>query len=268
MSDYETVLFEKDVATKVVTVTINRPQALNSFNYKMASEFAAIWARVKADDEINVVLLRAAPGRAFSTGIDVKGISDPGNPLVATDEFNALDPGELLGPKANKCWKPVVCAVHGMAAGGAFYWINESDIVLCSEDATFFDPHVTYGMTSALEPIGALAKMPHADVLRMVLLGNDERIGAQSALAMRLVTEVQPLDNLYERARELAEIIADKPSVATQGSVKALWQALDMPRSAALATGLKYCQLGNPRGIAEVDRAKLMALKDKKFAIR
>src|SRR3546814_7578015 len=49
------------------------------------------------------------------------------------------------------CWKPVIAAVHGMAAGGAFYWLNESDIIICSEDATFFDPHVTYGMTSALE---------------------------------------------------------------------------------------------------------------------
>lgn len=268
MAQYETVIFEKDVATRVATVTINRPDQLNSFNYRMCQEFADIWRRVIEDDEINVVLLQSAPGRAFSTGIDVKGLTDPSNPLVATDEFNALDPGQFLGAKANKCWKPVICAVHGMAAGGAFYWINESDIVICSEEATFFDPHVTYGMTSSLEPIGALAKMPLTDVLRMVLLGNDERIGATTALRIGLVSEVVPLAELHDRARQLAEIVADKPSVATQGSVKAIWQSLDMPRSVAIANALQYCQLGNPRGIAEVDRKKLMAAKDKKYEIR
>lgn len=268
MSDYQTVLFEKDIDTHVATVTINRPDQLNSFTYQTCLEFADIWKRVREDDDIHVVLLKAAPGRAFSTGIDVKGLTDPANPLVATDEFNALDPGEFLGAKANKCWKPVICAVHGMAAGGAFYWINESDIVICSEDATFFDPHVTYGMTSALEPIGALTKMPMADVLRMVLLGNDERIGAHSALRIGLVTEVLPLDQLHARARELAEIVADKPTTATQGSVKAIWQSLDMPRSVAIATALKYCQLGNAKGISQVNRTRLMADKDKKYAIR
>src|SRR3546814_10280671 len=88
------------------------------------------------------------------------------------------------------CWKPVIAAVHGMAAGGAFYWLNESDIIICSEDATFFDPHVTYGMTSALEPIGMTYHMPLHDVLRMVLLGNDERIGAGTALRIGLVSEI------------------------------------------------------------------------------
>jgi hypothetical protein len=41
-----------------------------------------------------------------------------------------------------------------MVAGGALYWVNESDIAICSDDATFFDPHVSYGMTAALEPSG------------------------------------------------------------------------------------------------------------------
>ena len=269
MAEYQHVLFEMDAASHVATVTINRPDQMNSFNYQMCMEFVDIWKRVREDDDIHVVLLRAAAGRAFSTGIDVKGISDPTNPLVSTDEFNAVDPGEFLGAKANKCWKPIVAAVHGMCAGGGFYWINESDIVICSEDATFFDPHVTYGMTSALEPYGALARgMPLPDVLRMVLLGNDERIGAMTALRIGIVSEVLPLDQLYDRARALAEQIADKPTQATQGSLKAIWQSLDMPRSVALATALKYCQLGNPKGIAQVDRTKLMADKAKKFIVR
>jgi enoyl-CoA hydratase/carnithine racemase len=155
----------------------------------------------------------------------------------------------------------VICAVHGMAAGGAFYWINEADIVICSEDATFFDPHVTYGMTAALEPIGATYRMPLGDVLRMALLGNDERISAMTALRLGLVTEVVENDKLWDRAQALAEIVAAKPPAATAGTVKAIWESLDMPRSVALRTALKYCQIGNPVGTAQVDRAALMGTK-------
>ena len=88
-----------------------------------------------AIDDVNAVVVRAAGDRAFSTGVDVsEPIFQPPN------AWSHRDPGARLGPKANLCWKPVVCAVHGMAAGGAFYWINEADIVICSEDATFSSP--------------------------------------------------------------------------------------------------------------------------------
>lgn len=63
-----------------------------------------------------------------------------------------------------------------MAAEGAFYWVNEADIVICSEDATFFDPHVSYGMTEALEPIGLARRIPLGETLRIALLGLDERL--------------------------------------------------------------------------------------------
>ena len=264
--EYETVLFE--VVDKVATITINRPEAMNSFTATMLREFEQLWVRIANDDEINVVVLRAAQGRAFSTGVDVKDARLPGRSVVSDDVFNASDPGERLGPKSMNCWKPVIAAVHGMAAGGAFYWLNEADIVICSEDATFFDPHVTYGMTSALEPIGATYKMPLGDVLRMVLLGNDERISAQTALRIGLVSEVLPLDQLWPHAAQLAAIIAAKPPAATQGSLKAIWQSLDMPRSVALATALKYCQLGNPVGTMQISREALMADKAKKFSVR
>ena len=264
--EYETVLFE--VVDKVATITINRPEAMNSFTATMLREFEQLWVRIANDDEISVVVLRAAQGRAFSTGVDVKDARLPGRSVVSDDVFNASDPGERLGPKSMNCWKPVIAAVHGMAAGGAFYWLNEADIVICSEDATFFDPHVTYGMTSALEPIGATYKMPLGDVLRMVLLGNDERISAQTALRIGLVSEVLPLDQLWPHAAQLAAIIAAKPPAATQGSLKAIWQSLDMPRSVALATALKYCQLGNPVGTMQISREALMADKAKKFSVR
>src|SRR3546814_7171411 len=77
-----------------------------------------------------------------------------------------------------------------MCAGGAFYFLNEADIIICSEESTFFDPHVNFGMVSACEPVGAMARMPLSEVQRMVLLGNHERISAETALRISLVTEV------------------------------------------------------------------------------
>ena len=265
--DYQTILV--DVADHIATITINRPEAMNSFTKTMMDEFSHLWRAVALDESIHCCVLRAAPGRAFSTGVDVKAAREPGGTVVDLDDiWNAEDPGNTLGPKSMNRWKPVICAVHGMAAGGAFYWINECDIVIASEDATFFDPHVTYGMTSALEPIGATYKMPLGDVLRMVLLGNDERIGAGTALRMGLISEITTPEALWGRAHELAVTIAAKPPAATSGSVKAIWQSLDLPRSVALAQGLKYCQIGNPVGVPQVDRAALMADKAKKYTVR
>ena len=264
---YETILL--DIADHVATITINRPQAMNSFTRTMVEEFEALWKELAWNDDVHCCVLRAAPGRAFCTGADVKASQEPGQAVVdLANIWHCEDPGKFLGPKSMNCWKPVIAAVHGMAAGGAFYWLNECDIVICSDDATFFDPHVTYGMTSALEPIGMTYKMPLQDVLRMVLLGNDERVSAQTAMRIGIVSEVVPLDGLWSRAAELAAIVAAKPPAATAGSIKAIWQSLDLPRSVALLQGLKYCQIGNPVGVPQVDRATLMADKAKRFTLR
>jgi len=179
---YETLLFEVG-SDHVATVTINRPDRMNAWNNQMCADFARLWGEIRLDERVHAVLLRAADGRAFSTGVDVK------DAFVQPDNiWNHTDGGEDLGPKQNKCWKPVVCAVHGLAAGGAFYWINESDIVICSEDAEFFDPHTTFGLVPSNEPIG-LARMVHPrEALRIALMGNDERVSAQTALRIGLVS--------------------------------------------------------------------------------
>ena len=260
---YETVLYEKS-ADRVATITLNRPAALNAFTETMCREFAALWGVIAEDEAVNCVVLRAAAGRAFSAGLDVR---NGGRHLGSEQLWNKRDPGEWLGPKHNRCWKPVVAAVHGMCAGGAFYWLNEADIVICSEDAEFFDPHVTYGMTAALEPIGMRWKVALPEVLRMALMGNDERVSAATALRISLVTEVVPQAQLWGRAHELAATIAAKPGIATQGTVRAVWESLEMTRTAGLATALKYCLLGNDAVRGQVSREELM-LKPKPYRLR
>ena len=135
---FETILLDVDADDHVATITLNRPDALNAFNRTMCEEMARAWRIVKLDDSVNAVVLRAAGDRAFSAGLDIK--SSYGQP---DNVWNHEDPGESLSPKWQKMWKPVVCAVHGICTAGAFYFVNESDVVICSDDATFFDSHVS-----------------------------------------------------------------------------------------------------------------------------
>jgi len=243
---YEAILFETS-DDHVATITLNRPQALNAFDRRMCEEMRDAWRRVKDDPSVHAVVLRAAGDRAFSAGLDTtKPYGQP------EDVWNHEDPGELLSPKWQKVWKPVVCAVHGMCTAGAFYFLNEADVVICSEDATFFDSHVTYGLVSALEPVGLMRRIGLGDTLRMALSGNDERVTAATALRIGLVTEVVAREELWGRAHEIAAGIARKPPSATQGTVRAIWESLDRPYRAAMEQGLIYTRLGNPLGAAEV----------------
>ena len=135
--------------------------------------------------------------------------------------------------------------------------LGETEFIIAAEHASFFDPHVTYGLVAALEPIALTYRMFFADVIRMALLGGHERITADRALTAGLVTEIVERDSLLMRAQEIARVIASQPAAAVQGTVKAIWQSLDVTRSQALATALMYTQVGNPLGTADLDRASV-----------
>jgi enoyl-CoA hydratase/carnithine racemase len=244
---FDTIELALDGGDHVATITLNRPDQLNAFNRTMCDEMTEAWRIVKADDSVHAVVLRAAGDRAFSAGLDIK--SSYGQP---DNVWNHEDPGEALSPKWQKMWKPVVCAVHGMCTAGAFYFLNESDVVICSSDATFFDSHVSAGLVCALEPVGLMRRIGLGETLRIALMGNDERVGAETALRTGLVSEVVPRDALWSRAHEIAATIAAHPPAATQGTVKAIWESLDKPYRAAMEQGLIYTRLGNPIGTAEL----------------
>jgi len=243
--EFTTVQFE--VADQIATITLDRPEVMNSFDQQMLEEFATIWQRCRVDDDIHVVVLRAAGDRAFSTGLDrINGRDRHDNP------YSADDPGSYLGAKQNRVWKPLICAVQGMCAGGAFYWLNEADVIICSDDATFFDPHTTYGMVSALEPIGLARRIPLGEAMRIALFGLDERMSATRAHGIGLVSEVLARDALWGRAHQLAARLASKPPLAIQGTVKAVWDSLSMSPGAGREIPLHYTQLGNPTSMLEM----------------
>ncbi|MDE0161827.1 MAG: enoyl-CoA hydratase/isomerase family protein [Acidimicrobiaceae bacterium] len=229
-----------DVADHVCRVTLDRPEVLNAFNDRMRSEIRSTWRALRTMDEARVVVLAAAGEKAFCAGVDrsedLVALEGAGGKLYGTsNNYMYDDPGDDIGPKACDLWKPVIAAVNGICCAGAFYLVAESDIVIAAENATFFDPHVTYGMAAVYEPMKLVPRMPLGEVLRLALVGNHERMTAQTAQRVGLVSEVVPPADLGDAADRLAKIIASQPPDAVQGTLRAVWAASDMGRLDALA---------------------------------
>ncbi len=230
----------------VAWVTLNRPEVYNAFNTKMQDELFGIWRSLRDDDSVGAAVLTASGDKAFCTGIDRDEAMGQAefSYAEAGSEIHFDDPGERLGPKQADLWKPVVAAVNGMACGGAFYMLGECDIIICADHATFFDPHVSYGMTSTYETVHMFHKMPFGELVRMQLLGVNERISAQRAYEIGLVSEVAPAGELQDRARWIAETIAAAPRAAVQATLRTAWACQEMSREQALGVCNAFLTLG------------------------
>jgi len=252
--DYETL--DVAIADHVAWVVLNRPEVHNAFNVAMQKELRDCWRRFRHDDDVRVIVLTGAGDKAFCTGIDrtealgspeaVDAIPDGEEKMVGSGStpFHFDDPGEYIGPKSNDLWKPVIAAVNGMACGGAFYMLGEVEFVIAADHATFFDPHVTYGMTAAFEPIHMLQKMPFHEIMRLSLLGNHERMSAARAHQVGLVSEVVDKDELRSAAQWCADAIASAPPLAIEGTVRSIWAGLEHSRSQALGMGYAMIAMG------------------------
>ncbi len=244
-----TVTYELDHG--VATVTLNRPESLNSFTETMCDEIASVWQHVRFCADVRCVILTGAGSKAFCTGIDRGEI-----PLDA--EYDGLvydDPGRRLGARAQECWKPIIGAVNGMACGGAFYLLGDVDFIVAAEHATFFDPHVTYGMAAVFEPSVLLHRMHVGELSRLMLLGAHERLSAATACEVGLVSEVVPADELMPAARRLAATIASQPAYAVQATVRALWAARNLARGQMLQAGNAFLAMGTRSSQLEAGQA-------------
>jgi len=138
-------------------------------------------------------------------------------------------------------WKPVITAVNGICCGGGFHWVADADIVIAASDAQFFDPHVSIGQVVALEAIGLIRKMPVEAVMRMAFVGSHERMGAERAYELGMISQiVDPPERLREEAQALAEKIARNSPSAMAATKKALWGALETGLSDACRAGGKH----------------------------
>ena len=149
----------------------------------MQQELRDLWSILRTNDDVRCIVLTGRGDKAFCTGLDrgeIQSIDElpPGKLPGYNTPWDFDDPGKSVCPKSNDLWKPVIAAVNGMACGGAFYILGEVDFIIAADHATFFDPHVTYGMPAAFEPINLLHKMPFQEVVRLSLLGAHERMSA------------------------------------------------------------------------------------------
>jgi enoyl-CoA hydratase/carnithine racemase len=253
VQEFETLLYEQREA--VAVVTLNRPEVYNAFNRTMQDELRHLWTSLRADDDIRVVVLTGAGDKAFCSGIDrtetiEEGFLDAGrrDPQTKTGQVSTPymfnDPGSNLNPKQNDMWKPVVAAVNGIACGGALYMLGESDIIIAAENATFFDPHVSYGMVAGFESVHLFQKLPLGETLRVALLGTAERMSAARAHQLGLVSEVVAQPELLERALWIADTIAGWPVLAVQGTLRSIWMANELSRRQALEQVSSLVSLG------------------------
>lgn len=233
--DTITITFNGNVAW----VTLDRPEVLNAFNQTMQEEIRATWHAFREMDDVHAVVLTGEGEKSFSVGIDrgddMSALDDNENLYGTSNNYMYDDPGDDLGPKSCDLWKPVICAVNGMCCGGAFYFLAECDIIIAADHATFFDPHVTYGMPAVYEPMKMAQRMPLGEILRMTLMGNHERLSATTAKQIGLVSEVVPMETLHERASWISSTIASQPTVAVQASLRSIWAANDLGRLNALS---------------------------------
>jgi enoyl-CoA hydratase/carnithine racemase len=236
MAAYDTLKVERH--GPVGWLIFNRPDQLNAMSSRMRDELADAWTELDRDAAVRVIV-HTGEGRAFQTGVDVEEIATDGIGMERYRE--SVEAWDLHFTSWQQgVWKPVITAVNGLCAGGAFHWVADADIVIAASDAQFFDPHVSIGQVVAIEAIGLLKRMPVEAVMRMAFVGRYERMPAQRAYELGMVSEVvDPPERLREAAQELAEKIAKNSPAAMAATKRALWGALEHGLTDACRAGAK-----------------------------
>ena len=232
-TEYQTLILQR--RGPVGWLLFNRPERLNAMNSVMRAELADAWLELDRDPQVRVIV-HTGEGRAFQTGVDVAELATDG---LGMERYRADMEAYDLHFTAwhQQVSKPVIAAVNGICAGGGFHWVADADIVIAATTAEFTEPHVSVGQVVALESIGLLRKMPFEAVMRMALVGRHERMPAQRAYELGMVSQLVPPDQLREAAQELAEKIARNSPAAMSATKRALWGALETGLTEACRRG-------------------------------
>jgi enoyl-CoA hydratase/carnithine racemase len=207
--EFTTIRVER--ADHVLTVTLNRPQQRNAFDWAMRGELTQLWTDVRDDDDVRCVVV-TGEGKAFCSGIDVGDLDDERRPAGdGIDDEIAFLPGRRIHA-------PVIAAVNGVCAGGGLHFVADADVVIADETAWFTDPHVSVGQVSGIEPASLALRVPLNALALLALAGRSERWDAQRALDLGLVSEVVPPERLHERTHEVASAIAKNSPAAVRAT--------------------------------------------------
>ena len=236
IGSYETLFVER--RGRVGWLVFDRSDAGNAMDATMLAELEQAWRELDDDPEVRVIV-NTGNGRNFQTGLDMVQLSR--DPDALREQSRRTKRAELrISAWHNQVATPVIAAVNGTCAGGGLHFVADADIVIAAADASFVDPHVSVGQVTAYEAIALARKVPFEAIMRMALVGRHERVGADRAHQLGVVSEVvDPPERLRDRAQELAETIARNSPTAMAVSKRALWRALELGLTEACRSGAR-----------------------------
>src|SRR3954465_11111372 len=226
---YETILYSVEDRTAVIT--FNRPDRLNAVNLTMGTELRDAYARAEADDDVWTIVV-TANGRAFCAGADVEGVPDDGRvPHHGRylSHFREWDAPQEATPPFRSMAKPIIVGVNGICCGAGMDLVTTGDIAIASDQAQFFDPHVSIGLVSGREMVRIARTLPLNVAMRMAIMGRQERLSAARMYELGLITEVVAHDALADPLRELAEMVNRNAPLAVRGTRLAIRKGLGIP---------------------------------------
>lgn len=187
----------------VLEVTLNRPKA-NAIDAATSIALGEVFAGFRDDDNLRVAILTGAGDRIFSAGWDLKAAAGQGE---SEDTWQGV--GGFAGlTEVFDLDKPVIAAVNGTAVGGGFELALACDIIVAAESADFFLPETAIGVVADAGGVQRLPRrLPYFIAMDLLLTGR--RMPASEAAHYGLVNYVVPGDRLMERAREIAQVVAD-----------------------------------------------------------
>ncbi len=206
MAEIDTVLV--DIADRVATLTINRPDKLNALNEATRSRLVDLFADLASNDDVRVAIITGAGEKAFIAGADIGEFAG----RTPVQQFGVMR-GRNAFQAADNFPKPLIAAINGFCLGGGCELAMACDIRIASERAKLGQPEINLGL---LPGGGGTQRLPRLVGLGQAykLIYSGELIPASEALRIGLVDEVVPPDELDTRAKELASTIAAKSPVA------------------------------------------------------
>jgi enoyl-CoA hydratase/carnithine racemase len=220
-----------EIADRIATITFDRPDRLNALSPAMIRELRQAYTDAEADDDVWIIIV-TGNGRAFCAGADVTEIPDDGRVVYAEPYLSTYEQWEAPQegtPPFRTMTKPILAAVNGLCCGAGLDWVTTGDIVIASDRAEFFDPHVSIGLVSGREMVRLTRALPTNIAMRVALTGRHERMSAQRAYELGLVSEVVEHDRLLERAREIAHLVNRNAPLAVRGTRLAIRKGRDLP---------------------------------------
>lgn len=205
---FETILYEN--TDGVATITLNRPDALNSTNDQMYKELRQLIEEIAVDSSVRCVILTGA-GRGFCAGADVKAM-DPNMKLLARRARHRGILKNVLQPLFN-LEKPVIAAVNGHAVGAGFNIALACDILIASETAVFSQIFTKLALVPDLGGLYLLTRVVGVNKAKELCF-TAKKISATEAYDLGIANHVVPADQLMEKARALAAEIAAGPPTA------------------------------------------------------